>query len=146
VLVGAGLLGNTCVSYALDPSRALTQYTHTAWRVQSGELPAQVTSIAQSKDGYIWLASTIEGKLVCVRDGAAIPIQAEASGTASVRGRFQQLCGPGKSVAYEETTHLTEAEQAVYAQVKARCVVLEQEKLPHEFLVAALRAVCEVDS
>ncbi|HEV2802254.1 MAG TPA: two-component regulator propeller domain-containing protein [Pyrinomonadaceae bacterium] len=44
---------------ALDPNKLITQYGHTAWRVQDGDLtnPAGIT---QTRDGYIWIG-TAEG-------------------------------------------------------------------------------------
>jgi signal transduction histidine kinase/ligand-binding sensor domain-containing protein len=42
---------------ALDPSRALTQYGHTAWRVRDGSFPAPPAAIAQTSDGYLWIGS-----------------------------------------------------------------------------------------
>ena len=42
---------------ALDPGRQISQYGHTAWRVQDGALSANPTSIAQTPDGYIWIGT-----------------------------------------------------------------------------------------
>src|SRR3954471_16963746 len=39
----------------LDPTRRITQYGHTAWRVQDG-IVARSAAITQSTDGYVWLA------------------------------------------------------------------------------------------
>ena len=39
---------------ALDPAHHVTQYVHTAWRVQDGFAP--VTRITQTADGYLWFA------------------------------------------------------------------------------------------
>lgn len=44
---------------ALDPNKLITQYGHTAWRVQDGFLSAPNT-ITQTTDGYIWVG-TIQG-------------------------------------------------------------------------------------
>jgi PAS domain S-box-containing protein len=40
---------------ALDPSKRLTQYAHTAWRIQDGFLPNTPFWISQSKEGYLWV-------------------------------------------------------------------------------------------
>ncbi len=42
--------------FALDPHRRITQYGHTAWRVQDGliDLPNAIT---QTADGYIWIGT-----------------------------------------------------------------------------------------
>src|SRR5215471_1383083 len=42
---------------ALDPNLDLTQYAHTAWKVRDGFAKGQITSIAQTPDGYIWLGT-----------------------------------------------------------------------------------------
>ena len=44
-------------SWSLDPNPRLTQYLHTAWRLQDGELSSPPTSLAQTRDGYLWLAT-----------------------------------------------------------------------------------------
>ena len=43
---------------ALDVQRPLAQLHHTAWRVQDGA-PGQITALAQTTDGYLWLATQI---------------------------------------------------------------------------------------
>jgi len=42
---------------ALDPGRILTQYGHSAWRTQDGVVAGAVTSLAQTKDGYLWVGT-----------------------------------------------------------------------------------------
>ena len=42
---------------ALDPGRHLTQYGHSAWRLQDGYLPSLVSKVAQTGDGYLWLGT-----------------------------------------------------------------------------------------
>ncbi len=49
-------------SWSLDPDARLTQYLHTAWRLQDGELSNPPTSLVQTRDGYLWLAT--EGGLL----------------------------------------------------------------------------------
>jgi signal transduction histidine kinase/ligand-binding sensor domain-containing protein len=41
---------------ALDPHRQISQYAHTVWKVQDG-LPHGPHMIAQTSDGYIWIAA-----------------------------------------------------------------------------------------
>jgi signal transduction histidine kinase/ligand-binding sensor domain-containing protein len=41
---------------ALDPHRLISQYAHTAWRVQDG-FPRAPHTITQTRDGYIWIAA-----------------------------------------------------------------------------------------
>ncbi|HBZ46832.1 MAG TPA: hypothetical protein DEO93_06070, partial [Stenotrophomonas sp.] len=43
---------------ALDPARAVGQFHHTAWTVNQGA-PGQVTALAQTVDGYLWLGTEI---------------------------------------------------------------------------------------
>ena len=45
---------------ALDPERAITQYVQNVWRAP-GALPHDdVTTILQTRDGYLWIG-TVEG-------------------------------------------------------------------------------------
>lgn len=43
---------------ALDPARRLTQYGHTAWRIQDGFFTGTPYAITQTKDGYLWVGTT----------------------------------------------------------------------------------------
>lgn len=43
---------------ALDASRHISQFHHTAWTVKEGA-PGQITALAQTRDGYLWLATQI---------------------------------------------------------------------------------------
>jgi signal transduction histidine kinase/ligand-binding sensor domain-containing protein len=42
-------------AHALDPNKRLTQYAHTAWRIQDGFLPNTPYYISQTEDGYLWV-------------------------------------------------------------------------------------------
>src|SRR5262245_31986941 len=42
---------------ALDPKSRITQYRHTAWRVQEGALESTPNAITQTIDGYIWIGT-----------------------------------------------------------------------------------------
>ncbi len=46
------------VALALDPNKRLTQYAHTAWRIQDGFLPNTPFWISQTKDGYLWVGGS----------------------------------------------------------------------------------------
>jgi signal transduction histidine kinase/ligand-binding sensor domain-containing protein len=46
----------TGTAAALDPHRLISQYGHSAWRVQDG-LPHGPRRITQTSDGYIWIAA-----------------------------------------------------------------------------------------
>lgn len=52
-----------CVTAAaLNPNRQISQYAHTAWRIQDGAFSGTPHAIAQTTDGYLWVAT--EGGLV----------------------------------------------------------------------------------
>lgn len=42
---------------ALDPAVRLTQYRHTAWRVQDGYFASAPLAVAQTADGYLWVGT-----------------------------------------------------------------------------------------
>jgi signal transduction histidine kinase/ligand-binding sensor domain-containing protein len=44
-------------AFALDPGKHLTQYGHTAWRIEDGVLPGQPMALAQTRDGYLWIGT-----------------------------------------------------------------------------------------
>ena len=44
-------------SAALDPKTRVTQYRHSAWRVQNGAFESAPNAIAQTPDGYIWIGT-----------------------------------------------------------------------------------------
>src|SRR5882724_11609685 len=44
-------------AYALDPSKYISQYSHTAWRVRDGSLAARPNAIVQTTDGYLWIGT-----------------------------------------------------------------------------------------
>ena len=45
-------------AWALDPSKRISQYAHTAWRLQDGFFTGSPVRIVQTKDGYVWLGTT----------------------------------------------------------------------------------------
>jgi signal transduction histidine kinase/ligand-binding sensor domain-containing protein len=42
---------------ALDPTRQISQYGHTAWRLRDGFLGARPNAFAQTADGYLWIGT-----------------------------------------------------------------------------------------
>jgi ligand-binding sensor domain-containing protein len=42
---------------ALDPSAHISQYAHTAWRIQDGFFTGTPTAITQTKDGSLWIGT-----------------------------------------------------------------------------------------
>jgi ligand-binding sensor domain-containing protein len=51
------LLALCAGAVALDPSLDISQYAHTAWKVREGFAKGEIRSIAQTPDGYLWLAT-----------------------------------------------------------------------------------------
>jgi hypothetical protein len=48
----------TCLQcFGLDPRAAISQYAHIPWRIGEHGLDAPPQSIAQTKDGYIWIGT-----------------------------------------------------------------------------------------
>ncbi len=44
-------------TWAVDSSVHITQYAHTAWRIQDGYFAGAPTAIAQTTDGYLWIGT-----------------------------------------------------------------------------------------
>lgn len=44
-------------SAALDPNLKVSQYAHTAWRVQDGYFSSAPRTITQTSDGYLWIGT-----------------------------------------------------------------------------------------
>jgi signal transduction histidine kinase/ligand-binding sensor domain-containing protein len=42
---------------AVDPNKHISQYAHTAWRIQDGVLSGAPRVIAQTADGYLWIGT-----------------------------------------------------------------------------------------
>ncbi len=47
----------SCPASALDPNTRITQYRHSAWRVQDGAFESAPNVVAQTADGYIWIGT-----------------------------------------------------------------------------------------
>jgi len=43
--------------FSLNPDRRISQYGHTAWRIQDGYFGGKVRKITQTTDGYIWIGT-----------------------------------------------------------------------------------------
>jgi ligand-binding sensor domain-containing protein len=56
-IAAIGCLATPAPAIALEPKVRLTQYRHTAWRVQDGYFASAPTAIAQTADGYIWIGT-----------------------------------------------------------------------------------------
>ena len=44
-------------AWAVDPSRHISQYAHSAWRIQDGFFSGGVNAISQTTDGYMWIGT-----------------------------------------------------------------------------------------
>jgi ligand-binding sensor domain-containing protein len=54
----AGILLAYCAcASALDPSLDISQYAHTSWKIREGFVAGTIHQIAQTQDGYLWLAT-----------------------------------------------------------------------------------------
>jgi signal transduction histidine kinase/ligand-binding sensor domain-containing protein len=49
---------STNLARAVDPSNHISQYGHTAWRVQDGIFGGAPRVLAQTTDGYLWIGTT----------------------------------------------------------------------------------------
>ncbi len=45
--------------WALDPNLRISQYAHTAWRIQDGVFNGSPIVITQTTDGYLWIGTNI---------------------------------------------------------------------------------------
>src|SRR5262249_50060953 len=46
-----------CISFALDPTKAITQYVHDVWLEDQGLPQSSVDGIVQTPDGYLWIGT-----------------------------------------------------------------------------------------
>ncbi len=51
------LLASSVCAFALDPSLDVSQYAHTSWKIREGFVKGIIDSMAQTPDGYLWLAT-----------------------------------------------------------------------------------------
>jgi len=75
---------------AMNPQTQLSQYAHTAWRLQDGLLSSVPHAITQTKDGYIWLITDTD---VLRFDGLRFTSFSDITGQQLPRGRTQALYG-----------------------------------------------------
>ncbi len=57
ILVACVLLACCSSAFALNPALDVSQYAHTSWKIRDGFFKGQITSIAQTPDGYLWLGT-----------------------------------------------------------------------------------------
>ncbi len=51
------LLAWSASALALNPSLDVSQYAHTSWKIRDGFIKGQISAIAQTHDGYLWLGT-----------------------------------------------------------------------------------------
>ena len=64
---------------ALNPALTVSQYSHAAWRIRDGAFSSQISSIAQTPDGYLWLGT--EAGLLRFDGVRAVPWQPREGGS-----------------------------------------------------------------
>jgi signal transduction histidine kinase/ligand-binding sensor domain-containing protein len=53
------LLASCSSAYSLNPSLDVRQYAHTSWKVREGFAKGEITTIAQTPDGYLWVGTDL---------------------------------------------------------------------------------------
>jgi ligand-binding sensor domain-containing protein len=56
IALGILLVWGPC-ALALDPALDVNRYAHSAWTIREGFFKVPIQSIAQTPDGYLWLAT-----------------------------------------------------------------------------------------
>lgn len=56
-LCATGAMARADAQAALDPSKRISQFAHSAWRIQNGDLPGLPEAIGQTTDGYLWVGT-----------------------------------------------------------------------------------------
>ena len=75
---------------AMNPQTQLSQYAHTAWRLQDGFLNSVPDAMTQTKDGYLWLLTDTD---LLRFDGSRFTSFSDITGQQLPRGRTQTLYG-----------------------------------------------------
>ena len=89
------LLLATCSARAVDPNKRISQYGHTAWRIQDGVFSGAPNAIAQTTDGYLWIGT--QNGLVRF-DGVRFVPWAPLKGKLLSSGIFSLLAGTDGSL------------------------------------------------
>jgi len=53
------VLAGVLRAFALDPSLDISQYAHTSWKIRDAFVNGNITSMAQTPNGYLWLAGEL---------------------------------------------------------------------------------------
>jgi signal transduction histidine kinase/ligand-binding sensor domain-containing protein len=97
------LLLATCTAWAVDPDKQISQYGHTAWRIQDGIFSGAPNAIAQTRDGYLWIGT--ENGLIRF-DGVRFVPWAPLKGKLLSSGIFSLLAGTDGSLWIGTSTNL----------------------------------------
>ena len=57
LLLCTAFLSTVSPALALNPNRQLSQYAHTAWRIQDGYFTGEPNALTQTRDGYLWIGT-----------------------------------------------------------------------------------------
>jgi signal transduction histidine kinase/ligand-binding sensor domain-containing protein len=57
LVVGLAFEPRVDAASQLDPTLAISQYAHTAWRIEDGAFGGMPNAIAQTTDGYLWIGT-----------------------------------------------------------------------------------------
>jgi signal transduction histidine kinase/ligand-binding sensor domain-containing protein len=107
------ILFTTSSALALDPRVQISQYSHTAWRIQDGTIPPGVDTLEQTGDGRLW-AGTHHGLMTF--DGISFtkwqPAQGEKLPIEDIRALLKDRdgslwIGTGRGIAHLVSGHLT---------------------------------------
>jgi ligand-binding sensor domain-containing protein/signal transduction histidine kinase len=91
--VGLALACCAHLAFAIDPDRTMSQYIHDSWGVERGFPNEAVTAIAQSRDGYLWIATD---KSLIRFDGLNFERVTQAAPAAFTIGAVQSLIADGQ--------------------------------------------------
>ena len=97
------LLLTTCAAWAVDPDKRISQYGHTAWRIEDGVFSGAPNAIAQTTDGYLWIGT--QNGLVRF-DGARFVPYVPVNGMPLASGIFSLLAGTDGSLWIGTSTNL----------------------------------------
>jgi ligand-binding sensor domain-containing protein/signal transduction histidine kinase len=56
-IAGLTVICGAVSAFAIDPNRTISQYIHTSWGTEKGFSGGSVSSIAQTRDGYLWIGT-----------------------------------------------------------------------------------------
>jgi PAS domain S-box-containing protein len=51
------IMAGSRTAWALDPRKAITQYSHSAWQIEDGLPQNSINAIVQTRDSYLWLGT-----------------------------------------------------------------------------------------